>query len=128
MQLDIYAQAFKLTDSLEQHVKQRVNHAIGATSRLIQSVKVRLLDVNGERSETQVTCRVVVRLRGGGCVMIDASDRDLYAAVDAAALKLRMALKRRISRWRTLHRHRTYRRPLVFPPDERAALLPAWSH
>ena len=49
MQMDIHAQPFKLTTAIQQHVAQRVEHAIGMASKSVRGVMVRLLDVNGER-------------------------------------------------------------------------------
>jgi ribosome-associated translation inhibitor RaiA len=65
---------------------------------------VRLRDVNGPRGGVDMGCRVVVWLRGRKAVIVDAVDRDLYAAVDLAAAKLREAVRRRLKRRRTLGR------------------------
>ena len=50
---------------------------------------VRLWDINGTRGGVDKACRVVVWLRGRGTIVVEAVDRDLYAAIDAAAAKLR---------------------------------------
>lgn len=128
MQMDIHAQPFKLTAALEQHVAQRVEHAIGMASTSVRGVMVRLVDVNGERGGVDKLCRIVVWLRRGGSVIVEAIDRDLYAAIDAASVKLRVALGRRLNRRRTLRREYANRRARLFPPDERHPPMPAWSN
>jgi putative sigma-54 modulation protein len=127
MQMDIYAQPFKLTAALEQHVVQRVEHAIGTASSSVRGGMVRLLDVNGKRGGVDKTCRIVVWLRHGGSVIVEAVDRDLYAAIDAASVKLRVALGRRLNRRRTLSREYANRRLRLYPPDHHPP-LPAWSY
>ena len=79
MKMDVYAQPFKLTAALEQHVVQRVEHAIGTASISVLGVMVRLIDVKGERGGEDKTCRIVAWLRRGGAVIIEA----VAAAVDA---------------------------------------------
>jgi ribosome-associated translation inhibitor RaiA len=131
MQMDIHAQPFKLTPALQQHVAQRVEQAIGTASKSVRGIRgimVRLLDVNGERGGVDKTCRIVAWLRRGGSVIVEAVDRDLYAAIDAASVKLRVALGRRLNRRRTLQREYANRRLRLWPPDERHPLYPAWAH
>lgn len=110
MQMDIHAHSFKLTSAIEKYAARRVEHAIGRATRSIQGIMVRLLHVNGERGGVDKTCRMVVWLRRGEPVIAEATDRDLYAAIDAASVKLRVALGRRLSRRRTLPREHTNRR------------------
>lgn len=125
--MDIHAQPFKLTDALERHVTQRVEHAIGTASVSVRGVMVRLLGVNGARGGVDKTCRIVVWLRRGAPVIVEAVDRDLYTAIDVAAVKLRIALGRRLSRRRTLRREHANRPLRLWPRDDRHPPLPAWS-
>lgn len=127
MQMDIHAQPFKLTAALEQHVAQRVGHAIGMASKSVRGVMVRLVDVNGERGGVDKTCRIVAWLRRGAAVIVEAVDRDLYGAIDAASVKLRVALGRRLNRRRTLRREYGNRRLRLWPPQDRLR-MPAWSY
>lgn len=128
MQMDIHAQPFKLTTAIQQHVVQRVEHAIGMASKSVRGVMVRLLDVNGERDGVDKTCRIVVWLRRGAAVIVEAVDRDLYTAIDVASVKLRVALGRRLSRRRTLRREYASRPLRLWPRDDRHPPLPAWSY
>ena len=120
MKMDIHAQPFKLTVALEHHVTRRVEHAIGTASPSVRGVMVRMVDVNGQRGGVDKTCRIVAWLRRGGAVIVEAVDRDLYTAIDAASVKLRVALGRRLNRRRTLRREYGNRRLRVWPPESSA--------
>lgn len=126
MQMDIHAQPFELTMALEQHVTQRVEQAIGTASRSVRGIMVRLLDGNGERRGVEMACRIVAWLRRDRTVMVEAVDRDLYAAIDAASVKLRVALRWRLSRRQTLPRERPNRSVRAYLQVGRRASMPSW--
>jgi ribosome-associated translation inhibitor RaiA len=102
--MDIVALNFELTRSLARHTARRVRGAIAPAGKKVAGVMVRLRDVNGPRGGVDMGCRIVVWLRGRSAVIVDALDRDLYAAIDLAAAKLREAVRRRLRRRRTLRR------------------------
>jgi ribosome-associated translation inhibitor RaiA len=95
---DLYAQNFRVTAAIGRHVDRRVKAALGGAAGVVNGTVVRLRDVNGTRGGVDKACRVVVGTRGRGAVAVEAVDRDLYAAIDAAAAKLRTALRRRLKR------------------------------
>jgi ribosome-associated translation inhibitor RaiA len=109
--MDIHGINFLLTPPLLRHVKRRVKLALAPARPSVTGVRVRLRDLNGPRGGVDKRCRIVTRLRGRGSVVVDAVDRDLYAAVDAAAAKVREAVRRRRKRRRTLRREYAARRP-----------------
>jgi ribosome-associated translation inhibitor RaiA len=102
--MDIVALNFELTRPLVRHATRRVRRALAPAGNKVAGVMVRLRDVNGPRGGVDMGCRIVVWLRGRKAVIVDAVDRDLYAAVDLAAAKLRQAIRRRLKRRRTLGR------------------------
>jgi ribosome-associated translation inhibitor RaiA len=113
--MDLTALNFTLTAAIERHVKGRVKLAIRRASKSVSGVMVRLRDTNGKRGGIDKACRIAVWLRGGGTVVVEAVDRNLYAAVDAAAAKLREAIRRRLRRRRTLRREHALRRVRQVP-------------
>lgn len=111
MQMDILGTNFELTAPLLRHVKRRVNLALAPARASVTGVMVRLHDLNGPRGGVDKRCRIVTWLSGRGSVVVDAVDLDLYAAVDAAAAKVREAVRRHRKRRRTLRREYAARRP-----------------
>jgi putative sigma-54 modulation protein len=105
MIVDTRAFGFSLTDSLQRHVEARVGSALGPVTRWILTVAARLDDVNANRGGVDKRCRLVVTLRNRATVVTEATDADLYAAVDAAASRLRRAALRVVKR--PLARERT---------------------
>lgn|SRR5689334_1166578 len=108
--MDLCALHFSVTAAIEGHVRRRVRAAIGRAAGLVTDTTVRLFDINGTRKGVDKACRVVVGLPGRGTVAVEAVHRDLYAAIDVAAAKLRRALWRRLRRQRTLRREHALRR------------------
>jgi ribosomal subunit interface protein len=108
--MDLTALNFEVTDAIERHVERRVRAAVGRASRSITGTVVRLRDVNGPRGGIDKACRVVAWLRGRGTVVAEAVDRNLYAAIDAAAAKFGKALRRHVRKRRTLRRPHARRR------------------
>ncbi len=110
MQIDACGLNFNLTTAIERHIEGRVKLAVGRASRSIRGVMVRLRDINGKRGGEDKSCRMVAWLHGRGTVVVEAVSRDLYAAVDAAAMKLKEAVRRQLRRRRTLRREYAQRR------------------
>jgi ribosome-associated translation inhibitor RaiA len=108
--MNLYAVDFRLTDAIERRVKRGVGAAVGRLLDSVTAAVVRLRDVNGPRGGIDKACRIVVRLRGRGTSVAEAVDRDLYAAIDAAAAKLGRSVRRRSRRRRTLRREHALRR------------------
>jgi putative sigma-54 modulation protein len=104
MHLNACGVNFRLTPAIERHVEERVGLAIFKGARSVQDVSVRLRDTNGPRGGVDKACRIVAWLRNRVTVVVEAVHGDLYAAIDAAAAKLKEAVCRRTRRQRTLHR------------------------
>lgn len=105
MNIDTRAFGFSLTDAIKQHVEARVEAAVGPVSGWILVVSARLDDVNANRGGIDKRCRLVLTLRNRATVVTEAMDENLYAAIDAAASRLRRAALRAVKR--PLARERT---------------------
>lgn len=114
MQIDLCGLSFSVTPAIARHAEDRVKLALGTTAASVDGVTVRLRDTNGAaRGGVDKACRIVARPRGAGgaaAVVADAVDRDLYAAIDRAAAKLRQAVRRHLARRRTRRREYASRR------------------
>lgn len=101
MRTQLFGQEFKPTAAIRRHVERRVALALGAAARAVTGIVVRVRDLNARHGGVDKRCRMVVGFPGGS-IAVGAVHRDLYAAVDAAAAKLRRAVMRRLRRRRTL--------------------------
>jgi ribosome-associated translation inhibitor RaiA len=108
--MNLYASDFRMTDAIERRVTRGVGAALGRLFDSVTAAVVRLRDVNGPRGGVDKACRIVVRLRDRGTSFVEAIDRDLYAAIDAAAAKLGRSVRRRSRRRQTLRREHAMRR------------------
>jgi len=96
---------FPLTEALLRYVEARMESALGAFSRQVFKVTVRLEDVNSDRGGIDKRCQVVVALRGHRTLVAEALDTDLYAAIDEAARRIRRSVADVFRREQTLARH-----------------------
>ena len=98
MLIEIRAMDFELTDAIRRHVESRVEAALGPVARWVRNVTARVGDVNATRGGVDKRCRLVAALRHRGVVTAEATEADLYAAVDAAAGRLRRVALRAVRR------------------------------
>jgi ribosome-associated translation inhibitor RaiA len=116
MIIDTRAIGFGLTEAILRHVESRVESALGFAAGHVVRATVRLDDVNGEgRGGADKRCRIVAALRRHRTVTVEAVDADLYAAIDAAAAKARLAALRDVRRSVSLER-KGARRPGTLIP------------
>ncbi len=87
MQISVHAKGFDLTQALKDHVQQKLGHALGRFEGSLRGVRVALEDVNGPRGGADKHCRIHLEGVPGGAAPVDATDADLYAAIDLAAEK-----------------------------------------
>ena len=94
MLVDTRAMDFVLTDALRGHVQSRVRTALAPLGARAQAVTVRLEDVNADRGGVDKRCRIVATVRRRPVIVAQATDADLYVAIDTAVGRLRrMALR-----------------------------------
>ena len=105
MIIDTRAIGFSLTDPIQRHVEYRVESALGPVSRWVVTVVARLDDVNASRGGVDKRCRLLVTLRNRATVVTEATDADLYVAIDAATTRVRRAALGAVKR--PLYRQRT---------------------
>ena len=98
MFIDTRAIDFPLTDAILRHVESRVESALGPVARWVMTVTARLEDVNAVRGGVDKRCRLVAALRRRGVVVAEATDADLYAAVDEAGSRIRRSALRAVTR------------------------------
>jgi ribosomal subunit interface protein len=98
MLIDTRTMGFTLTDAIRRHVEARVESALGAFAGRILKVTVRLDDVNAGRGGIDKRCGIIVALRRQQVAVAEATDADLYAAVDQATSRVRRSVVRATKR------------------------------
>ena len=98
MTIDTRTMGFASTDAIRRYAETRVSRALSPVARWISSVTVRAEDVNAGRGGVDKRCSLVATLRHRGAVVAEATDADLYAAIDAAAARLRRGALRAVKR------------------------------
>ena len=110
MNIDLQARDFPLTLALQRHIRRRLDFAFSSRYDQIHRIRVCLSDVNGPRGGADKRCQVHVQLPQLHDVIVEDTERDMYAAISRAADRAREAVTRRLTR----HRDRTQR--VMRPP------------
>jgi len=99
MQIKVNAAETPVTDALHQRVVDRVTRALRHVGRTVTRVEVHLRDdKRGRRGPDDRRCLIEARLARHEPLVVQASGRDLYRAIDQAAEKLARALGRAVQR------------------------------
>lgn len=102
MRVDIKTSGIDLTDGLREHTERRLEFALDRAHHDINSVTVRLSDINGPRGGFDKRCQIQIPLPHHRGVVIEETDSDLYVAIDRAANRAGNTLGRQLSRRRNL--------------------------
>jgi putative sigma-54 modulation protein len=84
MRIDISGQGLDVTDTLRDHVDQRLRFVLSRFGGQITRVGVRLVGCQRVRGETSLQCQLTISLVSGPKILADVSDTDVYAAIDRA--------------------------------------------
>ncbi len=98
MHVTISGRKLRLDDETRDHVERRLDFALGRFDRRIMGITVRLADVNGPRGGVDKLCRIDLKMRPTGALMIEERGADVFAAVDTAVRRLGHALRRELER------------------------------
>ena len=85
MKIVIRARDLELTPDLRDRVRRRTLFALGRLGPAVRTVDVTLADVNGPRGGVDKLCRMRIKGDHLPAVVIEATDVELGAAIDAAA-------------------------------------------
>jgi ribosome-associated translation inhibitor RaiA len=107
MQIGVSGQAIRLDQPMRQRIEHRLRFILGRFAPRIQSVAVRLCDLNGPKGGTDKRCLLRLKLAGEGSVHVVGTDAGVYAAVARAAERAFWLLARSVERRRDLARGAT---------------------
>ncbi len=102
MRIHVRSRGFELTEALRAHAERRLLFALGRFGGRVQSVMLRIDDVNGQRGGADKRCQIAARLAPWGEVRVEEMDGDLYAAISRAADRLDRAVARETERRREM--------------------------
>ena len=122
MLIDVRSIGFTLTDAIEAHARARLSSALGSRATWVIKATMRLEDVNSDRGGVDKRCTLVVALRRRGVEVAEATNTDLYAAIDEAARRVRRSVSRTIARRRSVNRHRSQDGSMVVLADPRSEM------
>jgi ribosome-associated translation inhibitor RaiA len=100
MRLTIQARHVVLTDALKEHIKRRLDFALGTRYDQIQRINVTLSDINGPRGGRDKRCQMLINIAGQPDIMINDVQVVLSDAIDRAASRASRTVTKRISRQR----------------------------
>jgi ribosome hibernation promoting factor len=86
------------------YVERRLQFSLDRFSQRVERAVVHLEDVNGPRGGEDKVCRIEVRLRPTGSVLVEESGSAVLAAVAGAAERLGRAVSRALERRRDVDR------------------------
>ena len=102
MQIDIQSRGFSLTEALLKYAERRLLFAMSYFNDHINSVVVRLSDINGPGGGSDKRCHLQVIIPGIPDIVVDDTEVDLYAAIDRAMDRTRRTVARKLARRQTL--------------------------
>ncbi|NDP60233.1 MAG: HPF/RaiA family ribosome-associated protein [Oxalobacteraceae bacterium] len=101
MNLQMVAQDFSLTPSLQDYLQRRLGAAFARVSSRVMRIVVHLRDLNGPRGGCDMACQISVTIPGQPAVVIREVQSDMYKAINAAikraAYRARVVTHRRSS-------------------------------
>ncbi len=118
MSLEIRNQNIEMSDALRTYVERRLGYALRKFTKSLRHVTIRLSDLNGPRGGIDKRCQISAEVRASRPVSLQATDADLYAAIDRAAARVERTLARCVGRARESRRGRkSIRKPEGFRPQ-----------
>ncbi|HVT90358.1 MAG TPA: HPF/RaiA family ribosome-associated protein [Tepidisphaeraceae bacterium] len=84
--------------ALDEHIRERLHHALNQHEGQVRSLRVSVRDINGPRGGEDMQVRIIVGLRGSADVVIEETGADSYAAISLAAERVKQTVGRRLGR------------------------------
>jgi putative sigma-54 modulation protein len=116
MKLSVLGEKIRVRKGLREHIARRVYFSLTRFGPAIDRIEVRVGDMNGPRGGIDKYCRIIVRLKASGSIVIEAREDDLYASVAYAAERVGRTVARVLDR---RHHARANRQPRSSAEDGR---------
>ena len=112
MQITVQAHGLKLSSALYGRTRRHFRNSLGRFRDSIVDVRVFLKDVNGPKGGVDKAALVKVELANQQSVVVETESSNLLAAIGQSARRARRAVRRSISRQRSVSRRRPASLPL----------------
>lgn len=100
MKVHVRSRQVELDDAIRSHVERRLELGLGRLADRIGRVTVYVVDVNGPRGGEDKVCRIEVRLRPTGTVIVGDAGAEILGAIDRAADRAAQAVARALKKSR----------------------------
>jgi putative sigma-54 modulation protein len=104
MQPNIVGTNIPLSDSIRDHIQDRLSPVIQRFETELTSLSVRFGDCNGHKGGVDKQCRIEAVVGHAGPIIAEETHTDLYAAIDVAADRLMRAISHKVDRRQELRR------------------------
>jgi putative sigma-54 modulation protein len=117
MRCDIRSGHVNLKSTLRDYIEQRLDRSLGRMQDRISHVMIRVDDVHGPRGGADKRCHAEAHLVRSGLVLADVIAGDIRTAVDEAADRLALRIRKQIGRQRDVRRHPHYKTQTLQPAE-----------
>jgi putative sigma-54 modulation protein len=98
VRIHVRSKNLAIDETRRSQVESRLAFSLGRFAARILRATVRIIDLNGPRGDHDKACRIEVRLRPAGTVLVEDRDVDLFTALDHAADRAGRAVARALAR------------------------------
>ena len=105
MRFEVHGMNVGLTESLLEHIENRLTISLDCFKDRIQKIVVRLCRDHFHDDQHEMSLKVQVEVDRVGTIYLEQNESDLYTAADIAGERLKRVVRRKINRKRALHRH-----------------------
>jgi putative sigma-54 modulation protein len=104
MKIEVRFRAIEGSDVLREHVVRRAHFQLSRFNDRVDSVIIRIGDINGPKGGADKRCQVTIRGAALGAVAVETLASDTYAAVDLALERATRTIGRELERARVSRR------------------------
>ena len=110
MEVQIKARGLPAAKTLRNHASRRIRNALGRFGHAVQSVTVRLSDINGPRGGADKLCRIVIQMKSRSIVMEELGN-DMRRVIDRLSERVQFNVSRQMEKISRVNRQ------LMQPPE-----------
>ncbi|MBS0345130.1 MAG: HPF/RaiA family ribosome-associated protein [Proteobacteria bacterium] len=103
MEVQIKAKGLPAAKTLRNHAARRIQGALGRFGHVVQSVSVRLSDINGPRGGADKLCRIVIQMKNRSLVVEELGD-DMRRVIDRITERVQYNVSRQIDKLAAINR------------------------